>query len=215
MYAYVYYHVCMNQIILSSKESEATRQIRNFLVHEGRTPSVRELMKALKYRSPRSVSLLIESLIDKKILKKRDDGSLQLIQILGEETNRTVDVALVGTAACGAPILAEENIEGFFPVSMKLARPPHKYFFLRAKGDSMNKAGINDGDFVLVRQQSTVRNGEIIVAVIDDEATIKEFNRIGEAIILKPNSSSPVHRPIILTKDFLIQGVVVTSIPKF
>ena len=215
MYAYVYYHVCMNQIILSSKESEATRQIRNFLVHEGRTPSVRELIKALKYRSPRSVSLLIESLIDKKILKKRDDGSLQLIQILGEETNRTVDVALVGTAACGAPILAEENIEGFFPVSMKLARPPHKYFFLRAKGDSMNKAGINDGDFVLVRQQSTVRNGEIIVAVIDDEATIKEFNRIGEAIILKPNSSSPVHRPIILTKDFLIQGVVVTSIPKF
>ena len=215
MYVCMYYSVCINQITLSPKESEATRQIRNFLVHEGRTPSVRELMRALKYRSPRSVSLLIESLIDKKVLKKRDDGSLQLIQILGEETNKTVDVALVGTAACGAPILAEENIEGFFPVSVKLARPPHKYFFLRAKGDSMNKAGINDGDFVLVRQQSTARNGEIVVAVLDDEATIKEFNRAGEAIILKPNSSNSAHNPIILTKDFLIQGVVVTSIPKF
>lgn len=204
----------MNQV-LSKKESEATRQIRNFLVHGGRAPSIRELMKALKYRSPRSVSLLIESLIDKRVLKKRNDGSLQLIQSLEEETNKTVDVALVGTVACGMPILAEENIEAFFPVSVKLARQPYKYFFLRTKGDSMNKAGINDGDFVLVRQQPTAQNGAIVAAVLDDEATIKEFNRVGETIVLKPNSSNPIHKPIILTKDFIIQGIVVTSIPKF
>lgn len=199
----------------SLKEAEAIRQIRNFLMHEGRTPTVRELMKALQYRSPRSVSLLLESLIDKKLLKKRGDGSLQLVQIPGEETNKTVDVALVGMAACGAPILAEENIEGFLPVSVKLARPPHRYFFLQAKGDSMSEAGINDGDFVLVRQQSTARNGEIIVAVLDDEATIKEYNRVGETVILKPNTKNLQHKPIILTNDFIIQGVVVTAIPKF
>ncbi len=203
----------MNQI--TPKESETVRHIRNFLVHHGKTPTVRELMKVLKYRSPRSVSLLLESLIDKKILKKRSDGSLQLIQVMEEEANKTVNVALVGTAACGAPILAEENIEGFFPVSVKLARAPHKYFFLRAKGNSMDKAGINDGDFVLVRKQTAAQNGEIVVAVLDDEATIKEFNQAGESIVLKPNSSNPVHKPIFLTKDFIIQGIVVTSIPKF
>ncbi len=206
----------MNQTNLSQKESEVIRQIRNFLVHQGKIPSVRELMRTLDYRSPRSVSLLIESLIDKKALKKRGDGSIQLIQNPNEESvNQTVNVPLVGAVACGVPILAQENTEAFFPVSVKFARPPHRYFFLRAKGDSMDKAEINDGDFVLVRQQPTAGNGEIVVAVVDDEATIKEFNRSGDAIILKPNSSNPAHKPIILTKDFLIQGVVVTSIPKF
>ncbi len=201
---------------LTPKELEAVRGIRNFLVHQGKIPSVRELMRVLDYRSPRSVSLLIKSLIDKKVIKKTNDGSFQLIDNPNEElVNQTVNVPLVGAVACGMPIFAEENTKAFFPVSVRLARPPHKYFFLRAKGDSMDKAGISDGDFVLVRQQPDARDGENIVAVIDGEATVKEFNRAGGTVILKPNSTNPVHKPIILTKDFLVQGIVVTSIPNF
>ena len=79
---------------------------------------------------------------------------------------------------------------------------------LRAFGDSMNKAGINDGDLVLVRQQQTAENGDKVVALIDDEATIKEFHHEGDMIILKPQSTNSKHRPIILTWDFKIQGVV-------
>jgi repressor LexA len=205
----------MKQIILSQKESKVIRHIRNALVHEGKIPSVRELMRALGYRSPRSVSLLIENLIEKKYLRKKDDGSLQFIQNHSGEANQTVDVSLVGTGACGLPMLAEENVEAYFPVSTKIAKPPSKYFFLRAKGDSMNEAGINDRDLVLVKQQSVANNGDIIVALIDEEATIKEFNQNTEMIILKPKSSNKTHKPIILTKDFAIQGIVVTSIADF
>ena len=126
---------------------------------------------------------------------------------------KTVNVPLVGTVACGIPILADENIEAMIPVSTDLAKPPAKYFLLRAKGDSMDLSGINDGDIVLVRQQPTATAGDAIVALIDDEATIKEFHPSPRTIVLKPKSKNREHRPIVLTKDFRIQGVVVTAIP--
>jgi len=131
----------------------------------------------------------------------------------GEENTQTVDVPVVGKISCGAPVLAEENIEDTIPVSTKLAYPPYKYYLLKAKGDSMNLAGINDGDLVLVRQQNTARIGDKVVALIDGEATIKEFSISNDAVVLKPRSSNKEHKPIILTRDFMIQGVVVSTIP--
>lgn len=128
------------------------------------------------------------------------------------DSEQTVEVPVVGSAACGMPMLAEENIEQLIPVSKKIAAPPYKYYMLRAKGDSMNQANINDGDLVLVRQQSTARHGDIVVALIDDSATIKEYTSTGSAVVLKPHSDNPVHKPIILMKDFMVQGVVVTTI---
>lgn len=200
---------------LTNKELAAIREIRNSLIQRGRNPSVRELMEALEYRSPRSAAVLIEQLTKKKFLRKKEDGSFQLIRHTEDDTThaRTVDVPLVGTAACGMPILAEENINAMIPVSTKLAQPNHRYFLLKAKGDSMNAKGINDGDLVLVRQQTTAQNGDIVVALIDEEAIIKEFHRTGETIVLKPRSKSKEHKPIVLTKDFQIQGIVVTAIP--
>lgn len=205
----------MNTSNLTQKELKAIRYIRNMIMQSGRTPSTRELMAHLGYRSPRSAAVIINQLIDKKYLRRRQDESLQIIKNVEETAShtQTVDVPLVGTAACGLPMLAEENIEAMIPVSVKLARLPHKYFLLQAKGDSMNKADINDGDLVLVRQQSTAKNGDIVVALIDDEATIKEFQSYGNTIILKPRSGNKYHKPIILTKDFKIQGIVITSVP--
>lgn len=202
---------------ITAKEVEAVREIRNSLMHIGRIPSVRELMSSLGYRSPRSASLIIDKLIKKGVLRRKEDGGLQFLRNLEEDTTRaqTVDVPLIGMVACGTPILAEENIQGMIPVSIKLARPPHRYFLLKAEGDSMDQKGIDDGDLVLVRQQTTAKDGDTVVALIDDEATIKEFRIGGETFVLKPRSRNKQHQPIVLTKDFQIQGVVVTSISKY
>ena len=147
-------------------------------------------------------------------MRRKEDGGLQFLKNLGDDASRaqTVDVPLVGMVSCGVPILAEENVQGKISVSIKLACPPHRYFLLKAKGDSMNQERINDGDLVLVRQQKTAKDREIVVALIDDEATIKEFHTAGETVVLKPRSRNKDHKPIVLTKDFQVQGVVVTAI---
>jgi repressor LexA len=124
----------------------------------------------------------------------------------------TVPVPIVGHVAAGLPILAEENIEQYLSVSTRLAGPPHKYFLLRVHGDSMNRAGINDGDLALVRQQFHADSGDRVVALIDDQATVKRFRPGSDAVILEPVSSNPVHRPIVVDHEFLIQGVVVATI---
>ena len=206
----------MQTTAISNKELEAIREIRNSIMHVGRIPSIRELMSSLGYRSPRSASLIVNKLIKMGVLRRKDDGNLQFVKSLGDDNTRaqTVDVPLVGVVACGVPILAEENIQAKIPVSTKLARPPHRYFLLKAKGDSMNQKGIANGDFVLVRQEVTANNGDTVVALIDNEATVKEFYEAGETVILKPRSKNKQHQPIVLTKDFQIQGVVVTVIPK-
>jgi repressor LexA len=200
---------------LSKKQADAVRHIRNWIMHKGKTPSVRELMSALGYKSPRSAALIIEELIQKGILRKRSNGDLQLIKDIGADSvhARTVDIPLVGMVTCGVPILAQENIEGFIPVSVSLAKPGFKYFLLRAKGDSMNKAGINNGDLILVRRQSAAQNGDIVVALIDDEATVKEFQHSKNCVVLMPRSNNKNHKPIILTENFQVQGVAVTTIP--
>ena len=206
----------MQAIAVSNKELEAVREIRNSLMHVGRIPSMRELMSSLGYKSPRSASLIVDKLIKKGVLRRKNDGNLQFLKSLGDDTARaqTVDVPLVGMVSCGAPILAEENIQAQIPVSIKLAKPPHRYFLLKAEGDSMDQKGIDDGDLVLVRQQTTAKAGDTVVALIDDEATIKEFCIGRETYVLKPRSKNKTHQPIVLTKDFQVQGVVVTAIPR-
>jgi repressor LexA len=199
---------------LTSREIEAFKFIRKSVMHGAGSPSIRDLQNALGYKSPRSAALIVETLIVSGWMERRSDGGLRVLKDLEEESNhaRTVEVPLVGTAACGTPLLAEENIEALIPVSINLARPGHRYFFLRAKGNSMDQADINDGDLVLVQQQQTAENGNIVVALIDDEATIKEFKRTPAAVVLMPRSSSEEHLPIILTNEFQVQGVVVTAI---
>ncbi|MDD5032158.1 MAG: transcriptional repressor LexA [Patescibacteria group bacterium] len=205
----------MDKIDFTPKEIEAIRHIRNWLIHKARTPSVRELMGALDYKSPRSAQDILEQLRKKGIIKKLKLGNYQLGAgpNFGSMHAQTVNVPLVGTVACGLPITAEENIEGFIPVSVSLAKPGSRYYLLHADGDSMNGAGINDGDIVLVRQQQVAEPGDKVVALIDNEATIKKYYPAKEAIVLKPQSTNKEHKPIILTDDFQIQGVVVATVP--
>jgi repressor LexA len=202
--------------MLTNKEIEALKVIRNRVMHEEGFPSLRKIMMDLNYKSPRSASLIIDQLIEKGLIQKKNDGSLLLMEM--EVTNnasaQTVDIPLLGNVACGLPILAEENITAMIPVSIEIAKPNNKYFFLRAVGDSMDAVGINDGDLVLVKQQNSAENGDKVVALIDEEATIKEFQRQENAVVLKPRSTNKTHQPIILTRNFQVQGVVVMTIDR-
>jgi repressor LexA len=181
----------------------------------GEIPSIRKVAKYLGYKYPRSVSYLYEKL-EKKGYLQISEGKVKYLGDVGHHGTQaeTVQVPLIGRVACGTPMLAQENIDAHYPVSTQLARPPYKYFLLRASGDSMNQAGINDGDSVLVRQQVIANDGDKVVALIDNDSTIKEFHKMKEAIVLKPRSSNKSHKEIILTRDFQVQGVVVATIPK-
>ncbi len=196
--------------MLSSKEIHTLRLIRSELNTVGTFPSVRKLMALLGYKSPRSASQILISLEEKGYLEKKPNGRYILSNKATQQTEReqTVKIPLLGNVACGLPILAVENIEAEILVSKKLLKDGERYFILRASGTSMNNASINDGDLVLIRQQQSAENGKRVVALIDNEATIKEYYHQGDMVILKPNSTDKKHQPIILTEDFKIQGVV-------
>jgi len=205
----------MSEEQLSTKELAALKAIRNSIAYRSKMPSVRELMNVLGYRSPRSAALILESLMKKGFLKKKSEGNYQVVKstIEDQERSETIDVPLVGAIRCGIPVLAEENIEAMIPVSTRLANTNNKYFLLRAMGDSMNEKGIEEGNLLLIRQQESANPGDIVVALIDDEATVKEYQPSQDTIILKPRSTNPHHKPIILDHDFQIQGVVSAVIP--
>jgi repressor LexA len=154
---------------------------------------------------------MLERLKKRKLLSYAN-GVIRLSAQMTTMSEQTVDVPLVGAVACGLPSLAEQEAEAVIQVSTKIARPGHTYFMLRAKGTSMNKSGIDDGDLVLVRQQATAGEGEKVVALIDDSATIKHFHREGQVVMLKPNSTDK-HKPIVVSEEFLIQGIVVATLP--
>ncbi|MCF7917470.1 transcriptional repressor LexA [Candidatus Gracilibacteria bacterium] len=194
----------------------ALRHIRNEFILNGKFPSVRTLMEKMEYRSPRSVSVLFQQLTEKGVLIHREGKYILNENAEASTPNEdTIDVPLVGKASCGMPIFAEENIEAYYKISTRIAHPTKKHFLLRAQGDSMDQKGIYNGDLVLIRQQETANTGDIVVALIDNEATIKEFQKRNDVVFLCPRSSNPIHKPIILTGDFQIQGIVVKSLPVF
>ncbi len=196
----------------SDKDKMALRFIRNRFVHAGMGPTLAEINGVTGGRSPRSARLVLDRLEKNGLIKK---GGGKIVSVTFENTDSisTVDVPLVGSVPCGLPVLAEENIETYIPVSTALAKKGSKYFLLRAVGDSMNLAGINDKDILLVRQQEVADNGEKVVALIDEEATVKIFEKTNDVVILRPRSKNSAHKPIILTNNCKIQGVVVAVLP--
>lgn len=199
---------------LSDSDKKTFAFIRNRIVHTGQSPTYREINEFTGKSSPRSASLVIDRLVKAGLLKKIG-GTLRLQDPDNElkDSIATVNLPLVGTVACGVPILAEENIETYIPVSTAFAKKGGAYFLLRARGNSMDRAGIRDKDILLVRQQNDATNGDRVVALINDEATVKSYERTSDAVILRPKSSEPQHKPIVLTDTCEIQGVVVAVLP--
>ena len=185
-------------------------------MHFGQAPSVRDLSAELGFQSPRSAAIIIARLIELGYLRRREgDRVLQLLKMPDDADDRmsTVSVPLVGSAPCGTPLLAEQNIEAWYSVSTELARHGAKYFLVKAAGDSMDEVGIADGSLVLVRQQETASSGAVVVALVDDEVTIKELRLSSNAAALVPRSSNKAHKPILAARELRVQGVVVASLP--
>lgn len=174
-------------------------------------------MQELQFRSPRSVTQLFEAL-ERSGYVQRLKGARN-VRILREpptahpERAETVAVPVIGRVAAGLPILAEENIESVIQVSKAIARGSARYFALRVVGDSMDNAGIREDDLVVVRQQPSAIAGDKVVALIDDEATVKVYRPAGDAVVLEPRSTNPKHRPIVVERELVIQGVVVATVP--
>ena len=188
--------------------------IRNMIMNSGITPSLRVIAQRVGYNSPRSVQLMLERLKNRGLISY-SNGVIQLsLDSSSDASEQTIGVPLVGSIACGFPLLAEQETEAVIQISTKIAKSGHNYFLLRAKGNSMNLSGINDGDLVLVRKQQTAEGGDRVVALINNDATIKHFQSEENVIILKPNSSETNHQPVVLSEDFVIQGVVTAVLPK-
>lgn len=205
-------------IYLNETDKRVYALIRNCIVRGEDPPTLAEINGVTGRSSPRSAVLVLERL-ERAGLIKRHGRKTRLVNS-GMEDNKsisTVNIPLVGSIAAGAPILAEENIEAMIPVTTALARPGSKYFLLRVIGDSMNQAAVNgikieDGSVVLVRQQLSADNGDKVVALINDEATVKILDQKNGMVVLRPKSFNPENKPIILD-NCIIQGVVVAVLP--
>jgi len=205
---------------LNENDKRVYALVRNRVMHGFGMPKLREINALTGKSSPRSASLALKRLEDAGLIKRTGKSvTITNSSLSANSSVSVVNVPLVGVVAAGTPILAQQNITAAIPVSTALAHPGSKYFFLRVSGNSMDlmkKHGISieDGSFVLVRQQNTANDGDVVVALINDEATVKIFERKGNIVILKPKSSNSKHKPIVLTENCLIQGVVVATLPQ-
>lgn len=177
---------------ITPKQQEILDYIKSEILSRGFPPAVREICQAVHLKSTSSVHSHLESL-EKNGYIRRDPTKPRAIEILDESFNLTrremVSVPIVGTVAAGQPILAEQNIDSYFPIPAEYM-PNEQSFILRVKGESMVNAGILDGDCVLVRQQATAENGDIVVALLEDSATVKTFYKEKDHIRLQPENDT-------------------------
>ena len=193
---------------ITKKQEEILEYIKDQIMHRGFPPAVREICEAVNLKSTSSVHAHLETL-EKNGYIRRDPTKPRAIEILDDNFNMVrrelVNVPVVGRVAAGEPILATENVESYFPVPAEYV-PKNPTFMLTVKGDSMINAGIFSGDHLLIEQKSTAENGEIIVALLDDSATVKTFYKEDGHYRLQPQNDAM--EPII-TDDVQILGKVI------
>ena len=196
---------------ITKKQTEILEYIKSQILNKGYPPSVRDICEAVELKSTSSVHSHLETL-EKNGYIRRDptkprapDRSIEIIDDNFNLVRReVVNVPIVGKVAAGQPILAVENVESYFPIPMEFM-PNEQCFMLKVQGESMINAGIFDGDTLLVEQRQTARNGDIIVALVDDSATVKTFYQEADHIRLQPENDTM--EPIIVS-DCQILGKV-------
>jgi repressor LexA len=181
---------------LTPKQRELLDFLKNFLMEKGFPPTLREIASHFGLRGPRGPQKTLHILERKGFIRKLPGGS-RAIEITGFSSNQTIAVPLLGRVRAGEPILAIENIEGYIHLDGSLVSSKD-VFLLRVQGDSLIDAHIQDGDFALVKPQSNAENGEIVVALIEDEATIKRIFRKRDLVQLEP--ANPAMEPIVIKK---------------
>ena len=192
---------------ISAKQQEILEYIKDEILHKGYQPAVREICQAVNLKSTSSVHSHLETL-EKNGYIRRDPTKPRAIEIMDDTFNlnrrEMVNVPILGNVAAGEPLFAEENIEDYFPIPAEMV-PNSEVFMLHVRGESMINVGILDGDNVLVQQQSTAKDGEMVVALVEDSATVKTFYKEDGYIRLQPENDTM--EPIIVP-DCQILGKV-------
>ena len=204
---------------LTRRQREILDFIRSFSQRHGVPPTVREIGEHFRV-TPRAAFDHLRALEKKGQLRRRlTTGRASRVLTLADRGPATQEVPVLGRIAAGAPLLAEENREGSLPLAVEWLAGKgrgEEVFALRVRGDSMVNAHIVEGDLVLVRRQGSAEPGDIVVALLDNEATVKRFGRQGEAVVLKPEH--PTMSPILVRpgqKDFKILGKVIGLVRGF
>lgn len=202
------------------KQQKILDFMNRHLLEKGYPPSVREICKAVGFKSTSSVHAYLKWLEEEGQIQK-DVDKPRALRIMEEGTrsmegyiaNQEIEnIPVLGRITAGQPILAVENIEDTFPVPVQYLENA-TVFMLKVRGDSMVNAGILDGDFIMVKQQSTAINGDIVVALIGDEATVKTFYKDRTVIRLQPEN--PAYEPILCPEGVTILGKVIGLFRKF
>ena len=177
---------------ISSKQREILEYIKQEILNKGYPPAVREICEAVHLKSTSSVHSHLETL-EKNGYIRRDPTKPRAIEIIDDNFNLTrrevVNVPIIGQVAAGQPLLAVENIENYFPIPTEFM-PNAETFMLKVKGDSMINAGIFNGDKILVQKQSDAQNGDTVVALVDDSATVKTFYKEDGHFRLQPENDT-------------------------
>lgn len=176
---------------ISAKQREILEYIKSEILSKGYPPAVREICEAVNLKSTSSVHSHLETL-EKNGFIRRDPTKPRAIEICDDNfqmvRTEMASLPVIGTVAAGTPILAEENIDSYFPVPAEIVPNGAPSFVLKVKGDSMINAGIFNGDQIFVQQCNTAKNGDTIVALIDDSATVKTFYKEKDHIRLQPEN---------------------------
>lgn len=198
----------MSQGKITKKQEEILEYIKSEILCKGYPPAVREICEAVHLKSTSSVHSHLESL-EKNGYIRRDPTKPRAIEIIDDMFNLTrremVNVPLVGRVAAGEPILAEQNIENYFPIPVEFM-PNNSTFMLEVHGESMVNAGILDGDYVLVEQVPSAENGEMVVALLEDSATVKTFYKENGFYRLQPEND--FMDPIIVPEVEIVGKVI-------
>ena len=198
----------MSQGKITDKQREILEYIKEMILKKGYPPAVREICEAVHLKSTSSVHSHLESL-EKNGYIRRDPTKPRTIEILDDDFALTrrelVNVPVIGTVAAGVPILAEQNIEDYHPIPAEIL-PNKEVFMLKVKGNSMIEAGIYNGDKVIVAKQPNAENGDKVVALVDDSATVKTFYKENGHFRLQPENSSM--DPIILDQVEILGKVI-------
>lgn len=198
----------MSQGNISKKQEEILEYIKAQILERGFPPAVREICEAVHLKSTSSVHSHLETL-EKNGYIRRDPTKPRAIEILDDTFNLTrrelVNVPLIGCVAAGEPILAQQNIENYFPIPAEMM-PNKQTYLLTVQGESMINAGILSGDMVLVQEEHTASNGDMVVALIEDGATVKTFYKEKDHIRLQPEND---YMDPIIVKDVTILGKVI------
>ncbi len=175
---------------ISSKQQEILDFIKSEIIHKGYPPTVRDICEAVHLKSTSSVHSHLETL-ERGGYIRRNPTKPRAIEVTDDTFNlarrELVNIPLIGTVAAGQPLLAQENIEGYFPLPAEIV-PNADCFMLKVKGESMRNAGILDGDEIIVMSQNTAENGDIVVALLDDSATVKRFYKEKGRYRLQPEN---------------------------